>query len=197
MLSAASRTTPKVNVVAAVTIVVLVIVALTAQNLRLRGPELVQEESGGILWEGKITRRGWPWAYLERTASYPVASQYALTGGPWHYEKFSSPTGSWNDLRTLAIAGDLAVALLIIVATAIVMRFWQSSRTRAIQFGIRTLLMVTALVAIALAMIEGRILSWIFFLYLPIGLGIACLPTAVGIVLYQRSRRLKGRTARV
>ena len=85
----------------------------------------------------------------------------------------------------------------MLVSIVCVSEYWRRHRRGPFQFGLRTLLLVTAVFAVFIAMIENRVLDWWSLLNLPIALGLASLPTAVGLALERVVRRSDQRLSRL
>ena len=179
---------------------------MLAQNLRTRGPflgrEIVQRR---YLWEYQTFRRGWPFPYFERiersvTFYLPNAVR---PGTEFLPPTFESATFDRRNPRTWAALGNVLLAVVVTASTVVVCASWQRRRQGKLQFGLRLMMIVTAFVAVVVAMIDRRVLSWWSLLSLPIAAGIVSLPAVVGLGLERlvlrsdrHSRELRSRYKR-
>jgi len=95
----------------------------------------------------------------------------------------------WRSLQSWAIAGNVALGILMLAATAVLAEYWRRGRTGPFQFSLRTLLSATALVAVVLALLENKFLHMSALLYPPLAVGLVSLPAVFGLAMQHYMRR--------
>ena len=139
----------------------------------------------GYYWYWRITEFGWPFPYavqLDASAAYP---NYLVSDG---YRTTPLAPQGLNRYTWMLIA-DIAIGLLIVVATTVVVIAWAKASKRKFQFQIRHLLAATTAVAVLLAICTDYrdISTWV--VAFPTAFGVLCLPTSVGLLCYRIVRR--------
>ncbi|MCA9125211.1 MAG: hypothetical protein H6822_00090 [Planctomycetaceae bacterium] len=182
---------PRRNIGPTFTVAIVVIVAATslAQNLRTRGPFHLREATQSEIWDADILRRGWPFPYYERV---DVSVTFRAMFGPETQKLLPTikrPAMDWRNLQSWAIVGDVALGILMLVTTTIITEYWRRHRTGPFQFGLRTLLIATAIVAVIVAFIDNNFMHISALLYPPLAFGLLSSPAVIGLLLQHCARR--------
>lgn len=128
-------------------------------------------------------RHGWPATFLMRDV---------------HSRSFVNPTeaDSWKlstgftTITWSALVFDIALCLVLACSTVIGVELLV--RSRRLQFGIRSLLALTAVAAIVAWLTAERLIGWKYLLYLPVAFSILCL---IGVIIWSVIR-IAGRNFR-
>lgn len=168
-------------------VVTLVAMALLIQNVRPRRLVDVHEVSWDGTWEVKTVVRGWPLPYHELidAAFVPAPFGHHRSTNPVAY----SPQLAWNNPHSLSLAANAILGLLMLIATAIVTDYGRRLRTGPFQFGMRTILVTTALVAMIVALLDNGLAHWSALLAPLIAYCLVALPATGGLVLERCMRR--------
>ena len=179
------------------TLVVVAIVgaAVIAQNLRLRGPSFIRQPVLNYVLQVETLSRGWPFNYYEANSISEVRCSF---GSPYRpappITQQSTPERQLSDPQTLCLLADIFLGILMLIGTAIVTEYWRRYRKGPFQFGLRSMVIVTTLAGIIVALIDNNLTDWSIILSPPLALGIISLPATVGLALdasiRQSDRRL-------
>lgn len=167
----------------------IVFAAMLTQNLRPRGPFYFSGPFGSGRWDAKVVHLGWPFPYFEQIdetitfrAMFGPETQSLPT-------TFKRATFDIQNQQFRAACGDIALSLFMVSSTVCVCEYWRRHRRGPFQFGLRTLLIVTAIVACLIALIDHRVIDWWSLLYLPLAFGLVSVPAVVGLALEFSLRR--------
>jgi len=123
-----------------------------------------------------VKRWGWPATFREQSEWVFPDHSYRPPPPVWH-----NPTFRADDPRTWALVGDVLCALVILTGTVCFVEHWVRHRRGPFQFRLKTLFLVTALVAVALTFLTQRAIRWDGLLFLPIGFGLLCTAGTLGL----------------
>lgn len=164
-------------------------------NLILLGPFRFDEGDGGTDFNWTVSRKvnGWPFGYRNE----------------WHYREYShgdlsssaesseGPTADLQNLRTLALLGDTAIGIVIILATGVAVEHWIRHGHRRFQFSLTTLMALTAIAAFIVAALKHEGVDWKLLLYVPVCFGIGCCAYLVGVWLASTASKSDARLTRL
>ena len=107
------------------------------------------------------------------------------------------PELDWRNPQTRALGANIIFSLLMLITTSVVAEYWRRHRTGPFQFGLRSLLGATTLVAVIVALLDNSLMHWAVLLAPFIAAGIVSLPAAVGLALDCSMRRSDRRLSRL
>ena len=142
------------------------------------------------------TEYGWPLPYLQRV-EHVLHTTYRGTEYDPKGVVAPAKTGRYHDTRVMRVAANIALAALILICTAISTEYWVCHRTGPFQFSLRSLFLLTTLVAVALAGVRSDALAWTSLLYLPIALGVTSVAFVGGLLLEASFRNSDARLSRL
>lgn len=162
------------------TVVVLLFMASFFGVWQVRGiPSSVRTSDGPRTgyWEN-VWEHGWPATFLTNYS----AKRLNIRNGPWDL------TTAVHRFKWVALAIDAAVCLALLCSTVIVVELLV--RRRRLQFGIKSLLAVTAAVAVVLILYSKGFIEWENLIYIPVGFSFLCV---IGMPVWLLMRNVEPR----
>lgn len=136
----------------------------------------------GVFLHGRNEwQHGWPISYVTRS-TITLANT-----GPWDV------TSNMIAFSWAALVVDATVSLLLLASTGIAVELFLR-RPQPFQFGVKSLLGITAVVAYVFLLRVGRIIDWEDMIYFPVGFSILCFIGLIFWFLMRTARRSRNTT---
>lgn len=178
--------------------VVVVGGTMVTQNVRRRGPFQYREKAAGSVYDISVIRRGWPLTCLGRSDVFETTYVPPIGLKTQRVATFiDEPDWNLRNVQLWAIVGDIVLGLLMIVCSAIIVQYWLRQQARPFQFRLRTFFIATAVVALAVMLIDQSVMSVYALLYPPLAVGLVSIPAVVGLILEYLARRSDRRLAQL
>jgi hypothetical protein len=173
--------------------------AFVGSNLMRPVPRIIFQDwlargiSARVRYDVTAERWGWPFTYRVRYQT----SETARDGTIYSRPLWQQPTLSLRNPRTWALIGNVVLTLVVLGGTVVFVQYWLRHRKGPFQFGLKTLFLLTALVAVLLTFLVQRTIRWDSLLFLPIGFGFLCTAGSLGLVFKACFRAEDARLSRL